>query len=773
MSYTRFGKLLLLLVVIEVSYPQESINHKFSIPADHIMSDRELLYAVKDGNPQLEAVYRLRDDGDYTNGVEELIRHLKLEFGDRFYFNWKNFSNRLEKYMKLYPEAAEKHQTGSDYFLGTYSDDPKWELPCVNLKGEAITAYQLRHLARQSWAGDIVLSFAITGDSDLLEYILSQVASLNAAFEAGAYDDEGNGIYETFRAGKRIHQWLFAHQVFLSSEEYSVDQQILMIKTLLHHGAQLQERTERNRYGNHHTKGLVALFEIASVLPEFSSTKVWIDQAVEGLVWHIEREINPDGFQFERSVHYHIGDIENYFRVYQLANRNNIELPPVFNERLYQMFEALVKLAQPNRRLPVLQDDTDQRFAENNKVTDAMFVGTALFNDSQFKYFIDGDVSDTRYWLFSDEQLAQVAEIEDAIPEYTSCSLPSTGYFTMRNGWDDDSEYMTISAGVSEHKPDHQHGDVLGVVAWANGHEILPNYQVKYSYPDYPQWKNSWAKNVALVDSIPLGRDWKGNRGGSGFGKWLKLPEPKIIDWVVEEDYDYFIGSHDGFREYGVEYTREVIFIKVGFWLVRDHFKSDSEHNYQQVWQGSYQDLGSSIIKTYTDGSGLLIKQLIADVNYKNKPGRIDPKDHMVVEIEGQSDFSFTSLLLPFPDRDQLVDKSSGKLLGWELGLARNSQILSSADIKTDAVLGCGNSIDSYFLFELTRLESRERYIQFTQPVSIMIAVKEDMWQLNIIGDTSSKVLSNSKDIICIDVLDSWPCQDSQLEPGAVVSFLW
>ncbi len=84
-------------------------------------------------------------------------------------------------------------------------------------------------------------------DKKYLDYWVRQVADLNHAFSKGAYDDAGNGVYESFRAGKRIHNRLLCHHAYLASEKYDWKSQLLLIKTFLHHGAQLQKRTLKYR----------------------------------------------------------------------------------------------------------------------------------------------------------------------------------------------------------------------------------------------------------------------------------------------------------------------------------------------------------------------------------------------------------------------------------------------------------------------------------------------------------------------------------------------
>jgi hypothetical protein len=58
---------------------------------------------------------------------------------------------------------------------------------------------------------------------------------------------------------------------------------------------------------------------------------------------------------------------------------------------------------------------------------------------------------------------------------------------------------------------------------------------------------------VALVDDELQGKEYTSNKGGSGFGKFKNLPQPKTIAWKCNEDYDLFVGSHNGFFNIDVE----------------------------------------------------------------------------------------------------------------------------------------------------------------------------------------------------------------------------
>ncbi len=623
------------------------------ILAVELPSDSTLLYGLKPDIPQLARVYRFRERGHWDAALEELAAYYRRVARDRYYFDWQNFGSRLDQYETLYPERMGIHDREARKLRAKFGADPAWKLPSQDLQGKPVTAYELRHLARQSRAPAMAITYFSEPDqADNLAYFLQQRNSLNRAYGRGEVDTGGNAIYEAFRAGKRIHHWLFMHHAYLNSPEYIWQEQIETIRTLLHHAAVLQETAGRNRYGNHHTRGMVALFEIASQYPEFVDSENWLERALDGITWHIEHEINDDGFQFERSIHYHKGDIENYFRVVQLARNGGIPLVPGFMDRFQSMFDALVKLAQPDGNLPVLQDDTDGLHAETNALGDVMALAALLFPDQRiYGSFAWDHVDPLFYWLIRGNRLQNLATISGADPDFGSTALESTGYYIMRNGWQPGKAYMVITAGLSERKPDHQHADMLGLVAYADGHEILPNYQVKYNEPDFPFWKGSWVKNVALVDSLTQAQQWKGNRGGSGFGKWLDLPEPHVIQWMISSGYDYFMGGHDAYVELGVDYTREIVFLKQAqVWIVRDRFTNPEqvEHEFQQVWQGLFETrTANRVEREFGDAEPLTLIALDGPPNMEWRHGRFRGKGNVLrVQRSSAREQALTTMIL-------------------------------------------------------------------------------------------------------------------------------
>ena len=697
------------------------IGNAQQIPTDKVIENSKLSDYLKE-----DIKTKLSTNGFISEA--ELANYFRVKFSERYFFNWENFDDRFKKYKETYPAIEASHAERALDHISKYSDSTQWVLPFNYLNGEPVNAYALRHLARQHKMVDIAYYYNYQNKNPkYISYFTNQLKSLNTALHQNKYEkiEDGNGVYEAFRSGYRVLNWLQIHTMFLGEESYLDDDQLRTIGTLLQHGAHLYAKNTKFKPGNHQTRGLSALVMISILLRDFEGTDIWYKHAMELLKEHLSKEINDDGFQFERSVHYHMSDIGNYYYVYQLAKINNIKVGDFWEDKLKSLFTTLTKIAYPDKSAPVLQDDTDNPWAEKNDISGALTLGYLLFEDSSLGYFANNYVNSNMYWFLNNKQLKLLNSIKKEEPTIMSVSFPTTGYYISRNGWDIHNNMMIISAGLDAFKPDHQHGDMLGIQAMSNGKVVLPNYQVRYSLEDYGFFKNSMVKNVALVDNEVQGKQYTSNKGGSGFGKFLELPNPKVISWNTNKEYDVFVGSHDGFENIGVNYSRQVISIKNNFWIVKDNFTSKKPHTYKQVWQGhySYENAPNLLRATFDDASGLDIYQL-KKVDTSNVNG-VRGKQWSIVAKNANNNFSFITALFPYKGYENRIDETvkSFNLGTWKIN---NQKLFSS-----DASIILSNKT-TYILFETLEIESDEVSIQLNEKSDVIIETKEGVILQNI-----------------------------------------
>jgi hypothetical protein len=666
-----------------------------------------------------------------------LAQYFREKFSERYFYDWQNFEARFTTYNNIYSSVEKSHTERAKDHMSKYSGPAQWILPFNYLNGKPVNAYALRHLARQHKMVDIAFhSYYNNDDPKYVRYFVDQLNSLNKALEAGAYEkiEDGNGVYEAFRSGYRVLNWLQIHNMFLNLEEYSDEDQLTTIATLLQHGAHLYERNPKFHPGNHQTRGLSALAMISIILRDFEGTDVWYQHSMKLLGEHLAKEINADGFQFERSVHYHISDIGNFYYVYQLAKISGLEVEGFWEEKLKSLFSTLTKIAFPDKSAPVLQDDTDNPWAEKNSIAGAMTLGYLLFENPDFGYFAEGSVEAKMYWYLSDKQLSLLNEIQQKKPEFKSLHFPTTGYFVMRQGWKADDEVMVITAGLDDKKPDHQHGDMLGIQAIANGKMVLPNYQVRYSLPDLDLFKNSMVKNVALVDDELQGKKWRSNKGGSGFGKFGELPHPNVITWKTNKDIDLFVGSHDGFKNIGVDYSRQVIYVRNEFWIVKDNFKAEQPHSFKQVWQGHYsmEHQPNLLRASFDDATGFDIFQLNKVDELATSGAR--GKQWSVLSKNELNNFSFITILYPYSGYDNRINEleDSPKIKGWKLNA-------SPWKAQNENATSVSKNEESLF-FDIKALTYKGITIELSEMNDVYLNIKGNTLTIQITGTQESVI---------------------------------
>ena len=693
------------------------------IPHDHVLNIDELTQFLK-----TEVKTQLAEDGQVTH--TKLAKYFREKFSERFFYDHKSFYDRLSHYNKRY-DNQEFHKSRALDHLGKYADSTQWVLPFNYLNGELVNAYALRHLARQHKMVDIALSYFNDGkDPNYITYFENQMRSLNAALASGQYEkiEDGNGVYEVFRSGYRVLNWLWIHNMLLNEKEYADKDQLVTIATLLQHGQHLYEHNNQFRSGNHQTRGMSALALLAILLRDFEGTELWYERAMLRLSEHLNKEINSDGFQFERSVHYHLSDINNYYYVYQLAKINQMEVDKAWEGKLRSLFTTLVKVAYPDKSAPVLQDDTEIPWAEKNDISGAMTLGYLLFEDPEFGYFATNKVDDRMYWFLSNSQVKLLENIRQKKPAYGSLAFEDTHYYIMREGWNPNDKMMIISAGLDSEKPDHQHGDMLGIQAIANGHVILPNYQVRYSLKDFDFFKNSMVKNVALVDNELQGKQWTSNKGGSGFGKFRELPNPEVISWENKEAFDLFVGNHNGFENIGVAYTRQVVYVKDRFWIVKDNFSSSGSHEYKQVWQGHYTlESGPNLIRaTFPDASGVDILQLNPIDTAFNSGTR--GKHWAVISKKNQKEFNFITIIFPYRGYNNRFDELDDQIRIEDWVVNDSEWELLGDDPISISTQGAG------YFFGIQQLKIKDLNIEISSETDLYVEQQTDKIQIHLLG---------------------------------------
>lgn len=239
-----------------------------TIPANEVIAAEDLINYL---TPEVKA--KLSKEGAITEA--SLAQYFRDKFSERYFFDYKDIDTRFQAYNTIYTGVEKSHEENAKDHMGKYLGPAQWKLPFDYLNGTPVNAYALRHLARQHKMVDVAYQYYYQNkDPKYITYFKDQLQSLNGALQANEFEkiEDGNGVYEVFRSGYRVLNWLQIHNLFLGQEAYTDKDQLTTIATLLQHGAHLFQHNPEFASGNHQTRGMSALAMISMLFRDFKDT---------------------------------------------------------------------------------------------------------------------------------------------------------------------------------------------------------------------------------------------------------------------------------------------------------------------------------------------------------------------------------------------------------------------------------------------------------------------------------------------------------------------
>jgi hypothetical protein len=179
--------------------------------------------------------------------------------------------------------------------------------------------------------------------------------------------------------------------------------------------------------------------------------------------------------------------------------------------------------------------------------------------------------------LISLPDLSSFDQIVATEPEKQSVAFPAGGYYVMRDGWAADSNYLLFDCGP--HGTDncgHAHADALSFELAVNGKTVLVDPGT-YTYTGSKEMRD-WFRSSAAHNTLTV--DNESSSESDGPFSWKTMARSECSSWITEESFDYVKASHDGFMRLSepAKHTRSILFIKRGYWVVRDVVETSGDH---------------------------------------------------------------------------------------------------------------------------------------------------------------------------------------------------
>lgn len=433
-------------------------------------------------------------------------------------------------------------------------------------------------LNRQQYFATLGQAYWLTGDE---KYAHVFAAHLEAWMDANP-PKLGINWASSLEVAFRSMAWLWAFYFFKSSPSLSTETFTRAWKFLYLSARHLESYLSTYFSPNTHLTGeALGLFFLGTLLPEFKEAKRWQELGSQILIEQLPVHVRPDGVYFEQSSYYHRYTTDFYIHFLLLSRANNFTLPLVVGEAVVRLLDHLMYITRPDGTTPLFGDDDGGRLAmidvrKANDFRGTLATGSLLFDRGDYKFVAD-DAAEELLWLTGSEGLNEFNSIVATEPSETSKAFPEGGYFVMRDGWTNESNYLLFDCGPHGSLAcGHAHADALSFDLSANGRAILVDPGT-YTYTGSRELRD-WFRSSHAHNTVTL--DGHSSSAPDGAFSWKTTARCSLQQWISEDRFDFVSGRHDGFMrlQSPAMVSREILFLKGDYWIVRDALSSSNDH---------------------------------------------------------------------------------------------------------------------------------------------------------------------------------------------------
>ena len=490
-----------------------------------------------------ETAQRIVEQADrICEGKFDLLGFRNLSFGDPIDWHFEPVSGKripLEHWSKL------------DYLDAGVAGDKKvtWELN------------------RHQYFMKLGQAYALTGDA---RYANTFVDHLESWMDANP-PKLGINWASSLEVAFRSISWLWALYFFKDAGQVETRKRAL--KFLYLNARHLESYLSTYFSPNTHLTGeALGLFYLGTLLAEFDEARRWQDLGRDILIEQIPVHIKADGVYFEQTSYYHRYTTDFYIHFLILSRTNGITVPQPVEKALVSLLDHLMFITRPDGTTPFFGDDDGGRLAmldtrAPNDFRPSLATGAALFERGDYK-FVAGDAAEELLWLLGVEGLRTYDAIDAHEPKELSKAFPEGGYFVMRDGWTDKSNYLLFDCGPhGALNCGHAHADALSFELAANGRTVLvdPGTYTYTGSKELRDWfRSSQAHNTVTVDGVSSSIP-------DGPFTWKTVGHCHLLDWINTDEHVSVEGEHAGV-------VRRIEFQKGKSWVIQDTLKSPTEH---------------------------------------------------------------------------------------------------------------------------------------------------------------------------------------------------
>lgn len=378
----------------------------------------------------------------------------------------------------------------------------------------------------------------------------------------------------------RACNWIAGYSFFRGSKALTDELLLKLLKGLYQHGLHIRENLEYSETltSNHYLSDVAGLVYLGTMFPEFREARGWKAFGIDELRKEMEKQVYPDGCDFEASTCYHRLVLELFFFSTLVAVVNDPGFAgdnyretsqKIFGERyverLSRMFEAVLFLLKPSGMMPQIGDNDSgvlHAFARREALDMhyLLSLGAVFFDEPQFKVREFG-VCEEALWVFGANGGRVLRDMAGkSIVDVGSRSLPDAGWYVMRKGQD----YLVVSCGPNGQNGagGHAHNDKLSFELYLEGRDVIVDPGT-YLYTPDPAARNAF-RSTSFHNTVSVNGLEQNSFSVDLLFAMGNEARAKATRWLSTADHDELAGEHAGFNARGFHHSRTFRFDKHG-----------------------------------------------------------------------------------------------------------------------------------------------------------------------------------------------------------------
>lgn len=419
-------------------------------------------------------------------------------------------------------------------------------------------------------------AYRLTRDEKLVDQFVTQLQSWN---EQNPY---GRGPNWTcaMEVALRAINLLAAFEIFRQSPR-------LDPRPLLHlfqqHGNYIRRNLEFSYIAtsNHYLSDVAGLLWLGVMLPELADANGWRDFGLRELLREMDKQVLPDGADFESSTGYHRFVTELFLYSFLLCRINEIDIEQKYWDKLHSMLLYIRGYMRPDGFAPLIGDTDGGQFlpirkrrADDHGYLPAL--GSVVFNDPRLK-IARMETPEELLWFLGADGVAAFHEM--TVAEVGSQAFPHAGTYIMRH----DDLYLcfnTSGAGING-RGSHGHNDALSIEVAAGSRAFIVDpgtYIYSGDLRMRHEFRSTAYHSTVKIDGVEQNTTLQDAPFVIG-----DEARPRVRQWET----DRVVAEHYGYQrlKHPLIHRRAVTFDKHDrSWLLEDEFVGDAADHDFEVW---------------------------------------------------------------------------------------------------------------------------------------------------------------------------------------------